>query len=165
MWCTPAPPRPSGSSIRKTKLLVPSGVPVHENCGETFSPTQLALLPEVLALAAFLGSMVPSLKVDEVRLNTSAADAGTQNDTSARALVSTNARFNMVSLPLGCWIEGRQTRAGRSVAPAPVRSRWQTPKSLAALCVVLAKAGTPVGQWPLCSPLALPDTRCPLSRA
>src|SRR6516165_4495590 len=105
MWCTPAPPRPSGSSMRNTKLLVPSGVPLHENCGETFSPTQFGLLPVVLALAAFLGSMVPSLKVVELRLNTSAADAGTHNDTSAAALDSTNARFNITSLPWGCCME------------------------------------------------------------
>src|SRR6516162_11379133 len=101
MWCTPAPPRPSGSSIRNTKLLVPSGVPVQENCGETFSPTQFGLLPVVLALAAFFGSMVPSLKVDELSVNTSAAEAGTHNDTSATPLASTKACFNMTSLPSG----------------------------------------------------------------
>src|SRR5579871_5858228 len=103
MWCTPAPPRPSGSSIRNTKLLVPAGVPVQENCGETFSPTQFAFLPEGSALAAFLGSIVPSLKVVEDSANTSAAKAGAAHqDASAMPLANTKLRFNIVSLPLGC---------------------------------------------------------------
>src|SRR5450432_2232814 len=105
MWCTPAPPRPSGSSIRSTKLLVPSGAPDHDSCGDTFSPTQFGLLPVGFALAIFFGIMVPSLKLVDDKVNTSAAKAGAaQNDTSATPLASTRLRFNMTSLPWVCCI-------------------------------------------------------------
>src|SRR5882672_6314128 len=102
MWCTPAPPRPSGSSMRSTKLLVPSGVPDHDNSGDTFSPTQFGFgLVAAGALEAFLGSMAPSLKVFDDSVNTSAAEAdcAAHNDTSATPLASTKLRFNMTSLP------------------------------------------------------------------
>src|ERR1700674_4843260 len=45
------------------KLLVPSGVPVHDSCGETLSPTQFGFCG--FLLATFFGIMVPSLKVVE----------------------------------------------------------------------------------------------------
>src|SRR6185295_17665816 len=62
------------SIMRIAKLFVPSGTPVHDNCGETFSPTQLGFFGAfAVLLATFLGSMVPSLKVVEVSVNTSAA--------------------------------------------------------------------------------------------
>src|SRR5580700_1980666 len=107
MWCTPAPPRPSGSSISSPKLLVPSGVPVHDSCGDTFSPTQLGFgFAGLEALAAFFGSIWPSLKLDEVNANTSAAKAGTAHqDASAIPLANNRLRFNMTSLPLGCCSE------------------------------------------------------------
>src|ERR1700730_8500290 len=93
--------------MRSTKLLVPSGVPDHDSCGDTFSPTQFGLVPAVLALAAFFGSMLPSLKVEEVNENTSAAKAGcaAYHDASAIPLAHTKLRFNMRSVPLACCIE------------------------------------------------------------
>src|SRR5438128_12060913 len=72
-WCTPAPPRPSGSSIRIAKLFVPSGTPVQESCGDTFSPTQLGFCG--LALATFRGIIWPSLNVVDVTANGSASAA------------------------------------------------------------------------------------------
>src|SRR6516162_1251150 len=99
MWCTPAPPRPSGSSIRNTKLLVPSGVPVQENWGDTFSPTQLGLFPAFL-LAAALGSMVPSLKVEDDSMNTSAADAcAVHSEAIAMPPARTRADLTIITLP------------------------------------------------------------------
>src|SRR5258708_7310675 len=72
-WNTPVPPRPSGSTMVRAKLLVPSGTPDQESCSDIFSPTQLAL-PAVL-FATFFGIIWPSLKVVEVRANGSAAEA------------------------------------------------------------------------------------------
>src|SRR5262245_4606694 len=76
-WWTPAPPRPSGSSIRSAKLFVPSGTPVHASCGDTFSPTQFGLFG--VLLATFFGISWPSLKVLDVRVNGSAAAAPAAN--------------------------------------------------------------------------------------
>src|SRR5437764_10122974 len=71
MWCTPAPPRPSGSSMSSTKLLVPSGGLTHDSCGDTFSPTQFALFGALaLLLASFTGNIWPSLKVVDEIVNT-----------------------------------------------------------------------------------------------
>src|SRR5262245_28750604 len=53
------------------KLFVPSGAPVHDNCGDTFSPTQFGFCG--FLLATFLGIIWPSLKVVDVNLNGSAA--------------------------------------------------------------------------------------------
>src|SRR5262245_12604300 len=49
--------------MRIAKLLVPAGGLTHDNCGDTFSPTQFGLLARLLA--AFFGNMPPSLKVVE----------------------------------------------------------------------------------------------------
>ena len=56
----------------RAKLLVPSGTPDQDSCGDTLSPTQFGLLPAFL-LATFFGISVPSLKVVEVSANGSAA--------------------------------------------------------------------------------------------
>ena len=49
------------------KLLVPAGALTHDNCGETFSPTQLAFCGKfALLLATFFGIIWPSLKVVDV---------------------------------------------------------------------------------------------------
>src|SRR5262249_31086917 len=53
------------------KLFVPSGTPLHDNCGDTFWPTQLGLVDKLLA--TFLGIIWPSLKVVDVKVNGSAA--------------------------------------------------------------------------------------------
>ena len=46
-----------------TKLLVPSGTPVQDSCGETFSPTQFGFVGAFAALlAAFFGIMVAVLE-------------------------------------------------------------------------------------------------------
>src|SRR5438876_10715036 len=55
------------------KLFVPSGTPVHDNCGDTFWPTQFGLFDKLLA--TFLGIIWPSLKVVDVKVNGSAARA------------------------------------------------------------------------------------------
>src|SRR5438874_9201836 len=59
------------------KLFVPSGTPVHDNCGDTFSPTQFGLFDKLLA--TFLGIIWPSLKVVDVKVNGSAARTATAN--------------------------------------------------------------------------------------
>src|SRR5262249_55511989 len=82
-WCTPAPPRPSGSSIRMAKLFVPSGTPLQDNCGDTFCPTQFGLFDRLFA--TFLGIIWPSLKVVEVKVNGSAACV---MDVNARRIVA-----------------------------------------------------------------------------
>src|SRR5208282_4128291 len=53
------------------KLLVPSGAPDHDSCGDTLSPTQFGFW--AFLLATFFGIIVPSLKVVEVSANGSAA--------------------------------------------------------------------------------------------
>jgi hypothetical protein len=53
------------------KLVVPAGAFDHANGGDTLSPTQFGLV--LLAPAFFFASKVPSLKADEVIVNTSAA--------------------------------------------------------------------------------------------
>ena len=53
------------------KLLVPSGTPDHDSCGDTLSPTQFGFAG--FLLATFFGISVPSLKVVEVSANGSAA--------------------------------------------------------------------------------------------
>src|SRR6266704_4612715 len=53
------------------KLFVPSGTPVHDNCGETFSPTQFGLFDKLLA--TFRGIIWPSLIVVDLKVNGSAA--------------------------------------------------------------------------------------------
>src|SRR5258708_13793681 len=61
---TPPPPRPSGSTIRNAKLLVPAGGLTHDNCGDTFSPRQFAFCGSFAwLLPTFLGIIWPSLKV------------------------------------------------------------------------------------------------------
>src|SRR5437899_1565526 len=57
--------------MRMAKLFVPSGTPVHDNCGETFWPTQFGLFDKLLA--TFRGIIWPSLKVVDVKVNGSAA--------------------------------------------------------------------------------------------
>src|SRR5882757_4240099 len=71
--------------MRSAKLLVPAGVLTHDSCGETFSPTQFGLLPGFL-LAAFTGSMPPSLKVvDEISKTFACAKAEVADSENARA--------------------------------------------------------------------------------
>src|SRR5438552_19121363 len=57
--------------MRMAKLFVPSGTPVHDNCGDTFWPTQFGLFDKLFA--TFLGIIWPSLKVVDVKVNGSAA--------------------------------------------------------------------------------------------
>src|SRR5438477_9895907 len=59
--------------MRIAKLFVPSGAPLHDNCGATFCPTQFGLLDKLFA--TFRGIIWPSLKVVEVKVNGSAACA------------------------------------------------------------------------------------------
>ena len=60
--------------------MVPSGTPVQDNCGETFSPTQFGFVGAFAALlAAFFGIMVPSLNVVDVSEKISAAFAAVPN--------------------------------------------------------------------------------------
>src|SRR4051812_40110170 len=77
----PAPPPASGSTIVIAKLFVPLGAFDHDNCGDTFSPTQFGLCG-LLAwlLATFCGIMVPSLNIVEVKVKGSAAVATVHND-------------------------------------------------------------------------------------
>src|ERR1700691_4408128 len=85
-WLTPAPPRPLGSVMRKTKLLVPSGTLVHENCGETLSPTQFGLVAMLaLLLATFSGIILPSAKVVDFSVKMPAASAAVAAKPSANA--------------------------------------------------------------------------------
>src|SRR5689334_18193460 len=76
-------PRPSGSVITSAKLVVPAGTFVHANGGDTFSPTQFGFC--LLAPAFFFASMPPSLKDEEVIVNTSAAWAVPTNSTMPAA--------------------------------------------------------------------------------
>src|SRR5213594_4054350 len=96
-WCTPAPPRPSGSSMRIAKLFVPSGTPVQDNCGDTFWPTQFGLVDKLLA--TFLGIIWPSLKVVEV--NGSAACTATTDarTIAAAAIIFRRSRFDCIKGP------------------------------------------------------------------
>jgi hypothetical protein len=56
------------------KLLVPSGTLLHENSGDTLSPTQFGLFCVLAALlATFFGMIFPSSKVDDFSVKTSAA--------------------------------------------------------------------------------------------
>ena len=57
--------------MTSAKLVVPAGTFVHARGGDTFSPTQFGLL--LLSPAFFFASKAPSLKADEVIVNTSAA--------------------------------------------------------------------------------------------
>src|SRR5207302_8671866 len=66
----------SGSVISKTKLLVPSGMLLQDNCGDTLSPTQFGLFGALAALlATFFGIILPSAKVVDLRVKISAASA------------------------------------------------------------------------------------------
>src|ERR1019366_2253704 len=85
--------------MRIAKLFVPSGTPVHDNCGDTSSPTQLGLFGTfAVLLATFFGSMVPSLKVVEVSANTSAALATwpTRPNIQTAAPTSKRLRFTIM---------------------------------------------------------------------
>src|SRR5947207_10789960 len=73
------------------KLFVPSGTPVHDNCGDTFSPTQLGLFDKLLA--TFLGIICPSLKVVDVKVNGSAARTATPNARTIAAAAIVFRRF------------------------------------------------------------------------
>src|SRR5215469_15823697 len=90
-WKTPRPPRPSGSTIVKAKLLVPSGTPDHDSWGDTLSPTQFGFAG--FLLATFLGISVPSLKVSEVSVNGSAALATLPTPHAASTSAVAAARF------------------------------------------------------------------------
>jgi hypothetical protein len=58
-----------GSNIINTKLLVPSGGLLHENSGETLSPTQFGLFGWfALLLATLFGMILPSSKVVNFKL-------------------------------------------------------------------------------------------------
>src|ERR1700741_4372842 len=62
--------------MSNTKLLVPSGTLVHDNCGDTLSPTQLGLFFELAwLLAIFFGIILPSWNVDDFSVKTPAASA------------------------------------------------------------------------------------------
>src|SRR6516165_3792153 len=80
-----------------TKLLVPSGTLLHENSGETLSPTQFGLLCVLAALlATFLGIILPSSKVDDFSVKTSAAGALFTAMPDANATIMTP-RSNLVA--------------------------------------------------------------------
>src|SRR5215475_9533474 len=86
-WNTPRPARPSGSIMVSAKLLVPSGTPFHDSCGDTLSPTQFGFAG--FLLATFFGISVPSLKVSDVSVNGSAAFAmPLTSHASTRAVVA-----------------------------------------------------------------------------
>src|SRR5438477_13183777 len=81
------------------QLFVPSGAPVHDNCGDTFSPTQLGLFDKLLA--TFLGIICPSLKVVDVKVNGSAARTATANarTIAAAAIVFRRSRCENIRGP------------------------------------------------------------------
>src|SRR5262245_6769748 len=73
-----------------TKLLVSAGAPLHDNCGETFWPTQFGLgfaAPGAFMFATFCGIIVPSLKVVELRVKGACAE----NAAPLRQIVATRA--------------------------------------------------------------------------
>jgi hypothetical protein len=73
-----------------TKLFVPSGTLLHENSGETLSPTQLGLFCVLAALlATFLGMILPSSKVDDFSVKTPAASALSNAMLDANATIVT----------------------------------------------------------------------------
>src|SRR3984893_10802961 len=86
-----------------TKLLVPSGTPVQDSCGETFSPTQFGLVGAFAALlAAFFGIMVESLNVADVSEKISAAFAAVPtrpNASVAAAAANKGCRFTSMNSP------------------------------------------------------------------
>src|SRR5438034_9945120 len=81
------------------KLFVPSGTPVHDNCGDTFSPTQFGLFDKLLA--TFLGIICPSLKVVDVKVNGPAARTATANTRTiaAAAIVFRRSRCENIRGP------------------------------------------------------------------
>src|SRR6185312_9211128 len=147
-WNTPVPPRPSGSTMVRAKLLVPAGTPDQESCGDMFSPTQLGL-PAVL-FATFFGIICPSLKVVEVRAKGSAAEAPPfQAKARARAatadrLLQTTER-DMAVLPLRPW---SRTPAGRVICLPGSAGR---PGPFAAKCST-RRGGPARGQRPAAGP-------------
>src|SRR6266581_2010939 len=87
---TPKPPRPSGSNIRKAKLLVPAGGSTHDNCGETLAPRQFGFCGSFAwLLPTFAGINWPSLKVvDDNSKSLSCALAGPAAHRAAIALAN-----------------------------------------------------------------------------
>src|SRR5215470_7922087 len=89
MWFTPAGARPSGSTITRAKLLVPSGTFSQASGGERFSPTQFGLL--CLSAQAFFVARVPlSATADEFSVSTPAARAtgAAERDAAANPAIS-----------------------------------------------------------------------------
>jgi hypothetical protein len=84
------------------KLLLPSGTLLHENCGETLSPTQFGFVAIlVLLLAVFFGMILPSAKVVDLSVKTSAASAAGATQPSANVAVATaKMRFVIMTFPL-----------------------------------------------------------------
>src|SRR5438270_10331136 len=95
------------------KLLVPSGAFVHDNCGETFSPPQLA------GAATLGGISVPSLKVDEDSTNVAGAPTALMhNDASIVAPPAAHSSFArlIMSAPRNLLRRQRATRATNGTA-------------------------------------------------
>src|SRR5450756_2521932 len=88
---TPPGGRPSGSTIRRAKLLVPSGAFDHDSVGDMFSPMQFGLA--LLLPALFSASRSPSLKSGEDSVNTPCARASLAPHEAASA--SMPAKMNL----------------------------------------------------------------------
>src|SRR6516165_2984732 len=91
-----------GVDHQKTKVVVPSGTLLQENCGETLSPTQFGLLlPFALVLATFFGIILPSAKVVDLSVTTSAASAAAAvKPTATAAVATTKIDFLIMVIPL-----------------------------------------------------------------
>src|SRR5438034_1556235 len=86
--------------MRMAKLFVPSGTPVHDNCGDTFWPTQFGLFDKLLA--TFLGIIWPSLKVVDVKVNGSAARTVAAIARTDRKSTRLNSSHTVISYAVFC---------------------------------------------------------------
>jgi hypothetical protein len=68
--------------------LVPSGTLLHDNCGETFAPTQFGLFGMLaVLLATFFGMILPSANVVDLSVKSSAASAAAVAKPSASVIM------------------------------------------------------------------------------
>src|SRR5450756_555937 len=82
-WVTPPGGRSSGSTIRRAKLLVPSGAFDHDSVGDMFWPRQFGLA--LLLPAFFSASRSPSLKSGDDSVNAPCARASRAPHNAASA--------------------------------------------------------------------------------
>src|SRR4029078_5157447 len=94
--------------MTSAKLVVPAGALLHENAGETLSPTQFGLV--LLLPAICFGSKAPSLNDDELIVNTSAACAVPASSKTAAAAESVLRIPNIDFLHFVCWSSVSSTR-------------------------------------------------------